>query len=202
MKRKSYKKVAVGGESLKVTTTVETPEAGDIPEFEKPLVQLSISNPFKKLLYWLDQIRKKQTTTLAIKLSIPLIAFPIILAAAFSLGRISGLGFIGSGVGKDSPIPSPKIEISQQTKISKAGTLRIAKSATKTTYLLALRNGELMSLEIPEAINLAKYGNKQILVSGTLDKNTNVLRVADIAEVTIYNSLQIPEATEEAVSSE
>lgn len=192
----------MGGKSLKVTTTVETPEAGNIPEFEKPLVQLSISNPFKKLLYWLDQIRKKQTTTLAIKLSIPLIAFPIILAAAFSLGRITGLGLIGSDIAKSTPVPSPKIEVPAQTEISKAGTLRIAKSASKTTYLLALRNGELMSLEIPETINLAKYGNKQILVSGTLDKNTNVLRVTDIAEVTIYNSLQIPEATEEAKDSD
>lgn len=189
----------MAGKSIRVTTTVETPRSDIDPDFEKPILELSVSNPFKKILYWLNQIRKRQTTTLAFKLSIPLIAIPVIFAAAFSLGRISGLSLLKPFVQPSpSATSSPGTSAPQEITISKAGTLRIAKSAAKTTYLLALRNGELVSLEIPNTIDLTKYANKQILVTGTLDKNTNILKVTDIAEVTIYNSIKIPESTSSA----
>jgi|SRR3989344_3818435 len=57
---------------VKVKVSVTGQDLPIIPEFEKPLVSLTITNPFKKILYWLDQIRRHQTTTVAIKLSIPL----------------------------------------------------------------------------------------------------------------------------------
>lgn len=183
--------------SVKVTTTVTSPAADIEPEFEKPLVSLSVNNPFKKILYWLDQIRRKQTTTLAVKLSIPLIAIPIIFAAAFSLGRVNGIEFVSNlytnkgGTTAVLPTPSPAAGI----EISKAGVLKVAKSQTRTSYLLTLSNGALIVLEIPQEINLTRYANKQILVTGVYDKNTNVLRVTDIGEVTIYNTTVIPEST-------
>ena len=184
---------------IRVTTTVETPGSDIDPDLEKPILELTVSNPFKKILYWLNQIRKRQTTTLAFKLSIPLIAIPVIFAAAFSLGRISSLSLLKPfSQPSASPSNSPNPSVPQEITISKAGALRIAKSAAKTTYLLALRNGELVSLEIPPTIDLTKYANKQILVTGTLDKNTNILKVTDIAEVTIYNSIKIPESTSSA----
>lgn len=167
------------------------------PEFEKPLVAVTLSNPFKKILYWLDQIRKRQTTTLAFKLSIPLIALPIIIAAVFSLGRISGISFARSlqGTADASPkaIPSP-----QPTTISKAGTLKIAKGTTKTSYLLSLRNGSIISLEIPPTIDLTKYQNKQVLVTGAYYQSTGILKVTDIAEIEVYNPIEIPESSQSA----
>lgn len=167
------------------------------PEFEKPLFAVTLSNPFKKILYWLDQIRKRQTTTLAFKLSIPLIALPVIIAAVFSLGRISGISFARSlqGTVDASPkvIPSP-----QPTTISKAGTLKIAKGATKTSYLLSLRNGSIISLEIPPTIDLTKYQNKQVLVTGAYYQSTGTLKVTDIAEIEVYNPIEIPESSQSA----
>ena len=190
--------------SVKVTTTVTTPGVDNVADFEKPLVSLSVSNPFKKILYWLDQIRRKQTTTFAVKLSIPLIAIPIIFAAAFSLGRVNGIDFVrnlptnksGGTVATASPSPAAGIEI------SKAGILKVAKSEFRTSYLLTLSNGAIVILDIPQTINLTKYANKQILVTGIYNKSTNVLRVSDIAEVTIYNTTVIPGSTESAVPSQ
>lgn len=199
MKARATKKVAIdnAGHSVKVTTTLEAPHSDIDPAFEKPLLEVKVSNPFKKILYWLDQIRKHQTTTLAVKLSVPLIAFPIILAGAFSLGRVTGLGLIGSTVQTASPIPTP-VDAPKEVEVSKAGILKIAKSPTRTTHLLSLRNGELVTLNVPDTINLSKYANRQILVSGTINKQNNVLTVTDIAEVSIYNSIQILESTESA----
>ena len=75
--------------------------------------------------------------------------------------------------------------------ISKAGTLKIAVDET-TRYLLFLKNGELVVLEIPQTINLSKYQNKQVLVTGTYNKATNILKVTDIAEITVFNTTIIP----------
>lgn len=186
------------GRFIKATTTVSTVKSDIDPELEKPILSVTVTNPFKKILLWLDQIRKHQTTTFAVKLSIPLIAIPVIIGAAFSLGRISGVNLT-----KTNPSPSimPRLSPEPQTQVSKAGTLKIAKSATQTTYLLSLRNGEIVILDVPDGFVLTKYANKQILVTGTYDKSVNTLRVTDIAEVAIYNSITLVEGSSSASPS-
>ncbi len=160
-----------------------------IPEFEKPIISVNINNPLRKIMYWLDQIRKHQTTTLAFKLSIPLIVVPVIIAATFSVGRISGLG-----IASQNPAPviyqSPKPQL--PITISRAGILKIAKSQTQTQYVLSLKNGDIVILEVPTTIDLTKYANRQILVTGLFNRITNTLKVTDIAEITLYNTTIIP----------
>jgi len=176
-------------------TTDSPAEGGVIPDFEKPLVAVTVNNPFKKILYWLDQIRKHQTTTFALKLSIPLIALPVVILGVFSLGRVYGINFQRTQTPSVSPAPSPH---ASPIEISKAGTLKVAKSLTKTTYLLSLRNGELINLSIPPNIDLTKYANKQVLITGTYNKGTDTLTVNDIAEVVVFNEKEIPAATDSA----
>lgn len=186
---------------INVKTTLTKPDGTIVnPEFEKPLVAVSINNPFKRILYWLDQIRRHQTTTLAFKLSIPLIAIPIIIAAVFSLGRVYGINLqkereaspTPKATSTPSPNPSaiPKID----PTVSRAGTLRIA-VGNETKYLLALRNGTLVVLDIPTTIDLNKYKDKQVLVTGTLNSTTGILKVTDIAEVQIFNPTTVPESS-------
>lgn len=180
-----------------VLSAVEGSRGTIIPEFEKPLVSVSINNPFKRILYWLDQIRRHQTTTFAIKLSIPLIALPVIIAGVFSLGRIYGINFQKSQspisqIPLSSPTPQPPVIL------SRAGTLKIAKSAAQTRYLLLLKNGDLINLQIPQTIDLSKYANKQVLLTGLYDKTTGTLNVTDIAEIELFNATVIPQ---EATSS-
>lgn len=184
-------------DGVKLTTKVKSPTTNIIPEFEKPIVSLSVNNPLRKIMYWLNEIRKHQTTTLAFKLSIPLVVVPVIIAAAFSVGRVSGMGVIPY-IGAQNPTPKPMPTTQPPITISRAGTLKIAKSATNTNYLLSLKNGEIMILEVPKSIDLAKYGNKQILVSGEYDKATNILKVAEIAQIEVYNSTTVPESTKSA----
>ena len=172
------------------TLTTEIPTADIEPEFEKPLVSVTVSNPFKKILYWLNQIRKHQTTTFAFKLSIPLIALPVLVFAVFQVGRNAGISFQKA---KDSPTPAAQASPTLQTvEISRAGTLKVAKG-TQTRYLVQLRNGEIVNLQIPENINLTKYANKQVLVTGIQNKTTGVINVSDIAEIEVFNITQIDE---------
>src|SRR4030042_3411890 len=85
----SGQEIKVSSVNIKSSTSKSDIKA----EFEKPLVSFSISNPFKKILYWLDQIRKKQTTTFVLKVSVPLIALPVFIFALFQVGKWSGLTF-------------------------------------------------------------------------------------------------------------
>jgi len=184
----------VKGGTINIKSGVSTPGSDINPEFEKPLVSFSISNPFKKILYWLDQIRKKQTTTFVLKVSVPLIALPVFVFALFEVGKWSGLTFTrfqsltstpaASSVSA-SPTPITSVEV------SKAGTLKIAKSTNQTRYLLSLRNGTIVPLEIPQSIDLSKYTNKQVLVTGLQNKVTGVISVTDIAEVEVFNVTEV-----------
>jgi len=74
------------------TTTVTGPiavinEALDDPSIDKPLFSLTINNPIRKLLGWIKEIKKKQTTTFEFKIKVPLIALPVfmvVLGSAFT----------------------------------------------------------------------------------------------------------------------
>ncbi len=126
------------------------------------------------------------TTTFAIKLSIPLIALPVIAVVFFQLGRNYAIPFpFTTFTSTPSPAPIPTL------KISKTGTFYIAKGK-QTSYLLSLKDGGAVILEIPSAINVSKYINKQILVTGIYNSSTNILKVEDIAEIELFNSLSIP----------
>ncbi len=179
---------------INVKETLTGPDGTIInPEFEKPLVSVNVNNPFKKILYWLDQIRRHQTTTFAFKLSIPLIAIPIIIAALFAYSR-----FQIAGMNKVQPTPTtaPTPTTPLSTTLSRAGTIRIA-VGSQTTYLLALRNGTLVVLNA-KSIDLSKFKDKQVLVTGRIDSTTGIFIVSDIAEVQSLKPPPTPEATSSA----
>lgn len=90
---------------------------------DAPLVV--INNPFKALLHWLDDIRKKQTTTFDLKVSVPLIALPIFLIVIggalqymFTLGQKSVQNSPTSQISPTSPT-APKLIM-----ISKVGIIK------------------------------------------------------------------------------
>lgn len=186
---KQGKVVETGTVSTK--STLKGPGGVELkPEFEKPLVSVTITNPFKKILYWLDQIRKHQTTTFAFKLSIPLIALPVIIFAVFQFGRNAGISF-QKNQSKQTPAPQTSVA-AQPVEVSRAGTLKVAKGATQSRYLLQLRNGEIMNLQIGANIDLTKYAEKQVLITGFQNKTTGVINVTDIAEIEVLNKTVIP----------
>lgn len=138
------------------------------------------------MMYWLDQIRRKQTTTFAIKLSIPLIAIPVIAFAFFQLGKNFALPYSPNSVSFPAPSSSPTPDLT----ISRAGVLKIARGK-ETRYLLNLKDGRVVVLEIPLGADLSKYQNKQVLVTGPYNRNTSVMKVEDIAEIELLNEVSV-----------
>lgn len=74
------------------TVNVEGPltvvhEALSDPSIDRPLVAITINNPIRKILQWIKEIKKKQTTTFEFKVKVPLIALPVfmvVLGSAFT----------------------------------------------------------------------------------------------------------------------
>jgi len=181
--------------SSKIKSTSSTSSPGDVPinpEFEKPIVSVTITNPLKKILYWLDQIRKHQTTTFAIKLSIPLIALPVLVFAAFQIGRGS---VVLPFMQKASPTPTPNVKPSPTPAApipySRSGTLKVAKTGTQTKYVLGLKNGENVLLEISADMDLSKYQNKLVLITGIYNRQANMITVTEIAEIELFNETTV-----------
>lgn len=54
---------------------------------DSTLIDIKVSNPLKRIYDLLAEIKKHQSTTLSLKFTIPLIALPVFLFAAFQLGR-------------------------------------------------------------------------------------------------------------------
>lgn len=179
--------------NITAKTEVKTPIPTTNPEFEKPVLSVTVNNPIKKILYWLDQIRKHQTTTFAVKLSIPLIALPVLVFAAFQLGRGSVvLPFLNFTSVSPTPLVKPSTSPSPGVPYSRSGTLKIARTGNLAKYVLALKNGENVLLDIPINMDLAKYQNKLVLITGIFERQSNLIKVTEIAEIEVINETNAP----------
>jgi hypothetical protein len=141
-------------------------------ELEKPLVSVSLNNPVTWLMKVINNLKKKQTTTITFRLGIPLIALPIFLAA------LAGLFF---GLGKITT----QEKTASLTQISRAGTFKLTKEGNTTTSFLILPSGEAIKLELPEGTNVEELNGKRILVSGTITQDNPTLKVTNYADMEI-----------------
>lgn len=87
----------------------------------------------------------------------------------------------GEATAKPSASPSP------QVPYSRTGTLKVAKVGNQTKYVLSLRNGDNVVLQIPETLDVKPYQNKQVLVTGYFNRNANLIEVTEIAEIEVFN---------------
>lgn len=199
--------------TLKTTGPLNTLSKKPDPSFEEPLISFSIQNPFKRILYWLNDIRKKQTTTLDLKIKIPLIALPVFLIvlggafqAFFSLGRYTQKQEILA-----KPTPTPKV-ITQLTKppepvlVSKMGIIKAtyqvndllsptpaSASSTPTVYPTAIpsryvlvgRSDQIIFLLASSELSLNYYLDRRVLVTGLYDKMANTLKVGKASDIEV-----------------
>lgn len=83
------------------------------PSIDKPLLSVTVNNPFRKLLQWIKEIKNKQTTTFEFKVKVPLIALPVflvVLGSAFTFFFNLGKETEKQNT-KVSALPSPVISV-------------------------------------------------------------------------------------------
>lgn len=149
------------------------------------LVDVKIHNPFKRLYALLQQIKAHQRTTFGFKISIPLLALPIVLAFVFGLG--------GFGLARIWPL-------CQETQVTMVGTVyslgEVTPASTRSWIpfwpqpsptpverVILYREQETLSLRGEKGIDLGSFHGQVVAVVGKRSECTGTLRVERPADV-------------------
>lgn len=196
---------------VKVTTPAvsESPAAKQDP-LDAPLFSFSINNPFKVLLHWLNDIRKKQDTVLDIKIKFPLVVTLSIAALIIGAATSSKVFFdwgklIGAREIEALPTPTPVIIVKPTATPAPVLTTRLgvlkstyqlpsaAPSSSESAalsptvppsrYVLVGKNGQVIFLSFPSTISVSGYLNKRVLITGYYNEKLNTLSFSSLQDI-------------------
>lgn len=157
---------------------------------EKPLVEVKVTNPVTYLKNWWNKVMGKEGIDFRFRIH-PVTAIACVFAiavAAFGAGVYSiKIPFLKYEV-VNSPIPTLTPLIWKETAYT--GTLQFSKSTGKF-YLMVTSSSELITLEVPENINLTDYIGKRILAIGNYNKNQKILEVTDAKTLEVLPKTQV-----------
>ena len=157
---------------------------------EKPLVEVKVTNPVTYLKNWWSKVMGKEGIDFSFRIH-PVTAVAIAVAVAlvsFGAGRFSiNIPFLKYEV-VNSPVPTPTPSIWKETAYT--GTLQFSTSTGKF-YLMVTSSSELITLEVPENINLTGYIGKRILAVGKYNKNQKILEVTDAKTLEVLPKTQV-----------
>lgn len=164
---------------------------------DETLVDLKVTNPLRRITHILEQIRRRQSTVVDFKFTIPLIALPLFMLLAFSLGKAGGIA-CGDNV---------------QTKLGLLYTLRTTSAnhatglfantkqtiATNLPFLAPLlgqveqpltnrqiliqRDNTALTIENPHKVELTAYHTRQVFVTGKVNTCEQTIEVNDDSDV-------------------
>jgi len=173
------------------------------PSLDEPLVSFAINNPFKKILQWIDEIRRKQTTEFDVKLKIPLLGWAVLVGVIFGavnvtqyLQNVQLSELLGKYINTTksvtvivpTAVPSPVL-------LSRMGVLKAtyqlngiisptpSSPSQPTSYVLVTSIDQMTFLTVNSGVSLAPYLNKQVLVTGLFDSGKNVIHIRQDTDV-------------------
>lgn len=164
-------------------------------EDDSSIIDIKIANPLKKIYELLQDIKKHQSTTLSLRFTIPLIALPVFLLVAFQFGResyICSQDFTTKkGVIKLTTVEKP---VNQDGLLSRIVTsfdiFNIKTPSTTYTYeelvLLDDQVGTIVQVVPNKSLELGKFRDQTVLVSGIYSACTNILTLNSDKNITIY----------------
>lgn len=181
-----------------VHITSETKLVPADPDLEKPLVAVSVNNPFKKLLQWFDQIRRNQNTTFTIKLKLPFIVLLTLFIHLMSMitssklfydwGKIAGISAV-LALPQPTPVvittPPDNTSAIQTTKLGILKGLYVADTSNPTRYVLEDKKGEILIIVAPATLSLKQYIGNRVLITGEYQEADKTLRVRKTADIEV-----------------
>lgn len=164
------------------------------PVIDAPLVSVSVNNPFKKILYWLNDIRKKQTTEFKLDVKIPLLSWIVLIVIVLSafgltvnisqyLANMQVVSLLAKASPKSMTILFPTV-VPTPVLISRVGMFKATyqlsgayPTTTPSGYVLLTGTDQIANLEIPPSIPVVNYLNKKVLVTGFYDAQKNTIQI-------------------------
>jgi len=161
---------------------------------EKPLVEVKVTNPVTYIKNWWNKIIANEGIDFRFHIRpLTAIAMSVVIASiGFGVGRF----VIPPGINipffkyedMTSPTPTATLEIWKETAYT--GTLQYSQTTSKY-YLMTTTSSELITLQVPENIDLKDYVGKRILAIGKYNKSVKVLVVSDAKSLEVLPKTQI-----------
>jgi len=159
---------------------------------EKPLVEVKVTNPIVYLKNWWNKVIKNEGVEFRFSIK-PLTAIAmaaVIASIGFGVGHFvfpSNIPFF-KYENVSSPTPSGE-EVWRETAYT--GTLQYS-STTGKFYLMTTSSSELITLQVPENIELSDFVGKRILAIGKYNKAGKLLVVSDAKSLEVLPKSPVP----------
>lgn len=156
------------------------------------LVDVKVHNPFARIVNLLKEIKAHQSTTVSLRFTIPLIALPIVLLAAFQLGRAqtvcasrftSQVGTLKMLTVMAPTDPKDSFEILRSffpdiPKLQRKTELRESQKV-----ILMDAQGGILNVLHPLDINLSKFNNMAVIITGQHSPCTGIITLDAIQNI-------------------
>lgn len=161
---------------------------------DETLINVRINNPFHRIIKLLKDIKSHQSTTVAFRFSIPLIALPIFFLGAFQLGRFqsscatvttSKIGILQTITVSLPPPPGPLDSLKRLIPGIPSLTKPSELESQQQTLLLSA-NDEITHLVHPDSLSLRSFEGQPVLITGTYSECTKTMTVDTRENVRVY----------------
>ncbi len=178
---------------LKVSGPVQltTPS---VPETDKPLISFTVDNPLKRFFRWLEYLKKHQSTTIALRISIPLIGIPLAVITGIQLFKLVDFPQISLPFSRSPISPTPSsIDSPSPTPLptTYAGILT-RPNQERNEYVLITQNGTTYRIDLDEIADMQPLLGKRVLITGTLNPLTNTLNIPFVSNIITLTRPQKP----------
>lgn len=164
---------------------------------EPPLVDVKVTNPVTYLKNWWKKVMGEEGVDFRFRIHpITAIAIAFVVASVgFGVGRFSlNIPFLKYTEITKSPTPAPT-DAWRETAFT--GTLQFSKITGKY-FLLVTSSSEAITLQVPKEMDLAGSVGKRIFASGSYNKSTRTLIVAEARDMEILPKSPVPIPTIES----
>lgn len=156
------------------------------------LIDVKVNNPFRRFFEFLRQLKNHQSTTVSLRFTIPLIALPIVLLAAFQLGRVqttcSPIFTSQIGALQILSLQVPKENTSWYTPFLNLMPGNFVPRKTKgftseDRAILLARDGSTLSLLPASGVSLNAFNHQSVIVSGEYSACNKALTIDNPANI-------------------
>jgi len=168
-----------------ISSLIKTHESKD----DETLIDVKITNPLHRIAQILQDIKTHQSTKISLSFTIPLIALPVFLLAAFQLGKVQNLctPVFSSHVGtlRNINVFGPKDNPGIIANFIPFFTSTKKDFINQKKSILITSKDDVITVDDGENLDLSGFNNQPIIVSGLYSSCTKTLILNSLENISL-----------------
>lgn len=168
-----------------ISSLIKTRESKD----DETLIDVKITNPLHRIAQILQDIKNHQSTKISLSFTIPLIALPVFLLAAFQLGKVQNLctPIFSSHVGilRNVSVLAPKENLSLIANFIPFSNPSTKDFISQKKSILITNKDDVLTIEDGGNFDLSGFNNQPIVVSGFYSSCTKTLILNSLENISL-----------------